>query len=115
MSSEARLITDQTVFAEVSARFASDEQFRAALKADAGKALESLGIQTPTDVLVRVEHAEPAIERLVVYAPENPELTEAELAQVAGGVGISALQLKRPVVYSDLIAYAPHVADRSIY
>jgi hypothetical protein len=108
MSPEARPITDDTVFREVSARFAADEQFRAELKADAGKALDSLGIQIPSGVLVRVERDEPAIDRLVVYAPENPELTDADLEKVAGGVGMSSFQLRRPVVFQNTIEYGAH-------
>jgi hypothetical protein len=106
MSPEARLITDETVFREVAARFTADEQFRVQLKADAGKVLESSGIQIPNDVLVCVESDAPGTERLVVYAPENPELTDADLEKVAGGVGLSIFKLRRPVVFHDMIAYA---------
>jgi hypothetical protein len=106
MSTEHRLITDEVVFREVSNRFATDTEFRAQLSADAGAILAALGIEVPTDVLVRVEREEPAIERFVVYGPESSELADADLENVAGGIDPTPFKLTRSVVFQNMIAYA---------
>lgn len=106
MSPEARLITDEAVYREVSDRFAADPQFRAQLWADAGATLASLGIQIPKDVLVRVEREPPATERLVVYAEEVSELTDADLQKVVGGLALpNQLLAQRRIVFADHVDY----------
>lgn len=113
MSPQARSITDEVVFREVSARFAAEPPFRAQLKSDAAQTLEALGIEVPSGVLVQVESHPPDSDCLVVYGAENSELTDGDMEKVAGGVGaipradgsFLQLRLRRPVVFCDEIAY----------
>jgi hypothetical protein len=98
MDPQARVITDSATIEEVAAKFRSDGDFRALLIEDSGKALDSLGIQVPKDVVVRVEGDTPATERLVVYGPEGSELTDEDLEQVAGGLAMPTFQLRRPIL-----------------
>jgi hypothetical protein len=98
MDPEARVITDEAVIEEVASRFRTDGEFKALLIEDSAKALDALGIQVPQDVVVRVEGDTPETEGLVVYGPESRELTDHDLAQVAGGLAMPSFQLQRPVL-----------------
>ena len=75
---------------QIIARALKDPQFRAQLISNPREALASMGIQLPADVQVRVIEQEPNVLYLVL--PERAEiieaageLSEAELAEVAGG------------------------------
>ncbi len=70
---------------EVNKKAASDAAFKAALLKDARTVLNSLGMQIPADVVVKVEEK---AGKLTVILPETAttgEVTDAALDKVAGG------------------------------
>jgi hypothetical protein len=85
MSAKRRVITDESVLAEVGAMMEKDAAFMEQLRQNPQGTLVSLGIEVPVGVLLRLEPDSPTTAHLAVYVAET-ELTEEDLKQVAGGV-----------------------------
>jgi hypothetical protein len=86
MASEGRVITSESVLAELGAKMEHDAAFIEQLRQDPVHTLDALGIEVPAGVMVRLERESETTCRLVAYHTDSPELTDEDLSQVAGGV-----------------------------
>jgi hypothetical protein len=84
----------QKTLAEIRRRATSDAAFRARCLADAHKVIKEVCGQEPPAQGPRVRFAETLNEQVILLPPSGAsgrELTEAELAQAAGGVDVGLL------------------------
>jgi hypothetical protein len=80
-------VTRQDFERAVVERARSDRQFRAALISDPAAAVrQAFGVEIPPDVQLRVLEETPTT-LYIVLPPEAEELSEEDLARVAGGAG----------------------------
>ena len=114
MASEKRVITNDDVLSEIAAKMEQDPAFLQQLKQNPLETLDAFGVEVPKGVMVRIEPAEEGTCRLAAYRSEGAELTDEDLAKVAGGVGMpfptlgSSRSFRLPgdiVAATDLIAY----------
>jgi hypothetical protein len=86
----------------------TDADFRLRLRADPKAAIrETFGVEVPPDVQIEVLEETPS-KFYLVLPPQTDELTDEQLAAVAGGVGGSTLAMKEQMVASKI--WSPSVA-----
>jgi hypothetical protein len=83
--------TDQNPYAKVIAQAWSDEEFKQRLKDDARAALAEHGIDVPQDKQIEVVENTAETVHLVLPAQPEGEISEKELANVAGGGGTQVI------------------------
>lgn len=93
MASEKRVITNDEVLTEIGTRMEADPAFLEQLRQNPVETLNALGVEVPAGVMVRIEAAEEGACRLAAYRSEGSELTDEDLAKVAGGVSMPYTRL----------------------
>jgi hypothetical protein len=88
MASEKRVITSESVLAELGAKMEQDAAFIDQLRQDPVTTLDALGIEVPAGVMVRLEPESATTYRLAAYRSDASELTDEDLSKVAGGVAM---------------------------
>ena len=84
MELQGKAILDEGVLLEIADRCRREDQLRMALRENPKKTLESLGVVIPNGLRLEMKGDTPATEGL--YITTNDELTDEDLAKVAGGV-----------------------------
>jgi hypothetical protein len=92
----------QKEWGKILAQAWSDESFKQRLLSEPAAVLKENGFDVPDEIAIKVVADSSQMKHLIL--PERPaELSDAELAQVAGGV--TPIQLPKPIPWYSMVSY----------